>query len=444
MAATPTYFDQLFSFIIARYTEAGIPDNVKNVNREEMALTLNTYLNSISNGLSDPVPTKDHNPGKPTRGVRFAMYPEVRELNRHDFYYSSNRGRKCHPHVSRGRRSVPTGVTSESFPCPKCPPTTGCPNKNITTILPHNSGPLSKLGSVIYALDLAVHNWVASIFPPSFSWSATPDGTISPAELTALMNLITLAYTLHTLRETIPDLSPFLTLATESIHAFSGSLSFLTGILVHIARSRGGADFPPTTLPYTPVTLADYRFPVPPGGAHHRPDLRSPEDFYASLLQASQRVRATLSDAQSFASSTLAQNLGVAVHSWGSLVLALESSPDALPPSLLCPARLEQVGEGLRNVEISLQTEIGPWFARLESLAGVMAGSQLAGWDFGDEALSENEAGAYAEMLALKFGEVNRSALASRGGWMRGFVDESARLVNEVGRGYKFLRVRRA
>lgn len=56
MATNSTYFVALCSFVATRYAEAGI--QLDDIEREELPLTLSTFLNTISNGLRDPIPEK--------------------------------------------------------------------------------------------------------------------------------------------------------------------------------------------------------------------------------------------------------------------------------------------------------------------------------------------------------------------------------------------------
>ncbi|KAK4641512.1 hypothetical protein QC761_501210 [Podospora bellae-mahoneyi] len=413
MATNSTYFVALCSFVATRYAEAGI--QLDDIEREELPLTLSTFLNTISNGLGDPIPEK-----------------------------RKRRGRQCQPHISGHRHSrsgISSGLVPEYFGCPRCHGTgTTCPNANMTALINRESGPIAKLASAIYAVDQVFHKWVVHAFPPGFSWASSPlDNSYSQAELTTFFNLITLSYNLHTLRTTLKDLSTHMKFVSRKISAFSAALSFLLGILIHISESHG-VQIPPN-LPFTfkPVDETHYRCPFP--GITNQSNTRPPHDHYFTLVKSSILLRHAVTQLSKFITTTLASHIRLAVMSVGALS---QSPPGTIDPSLLCPGRLGQLADKLGNMEvISMEQELKPFLQRLEDHAAAVK-EKLGGWDLGDQALAMDTStlsGSYVEMLAGKFGEVQTATLGS-GGWMIQVAEEGARVVGEVAEGYRLLRLR--
>ncbi|VBB80812.1 Putative protein of unknown function [Podospora comata] len=435
MATNSTYFVALCSFVATRYAEAGI--QLDDIEREELPLALRTFLNTISNGLRDPIPEK-----RKRRGIDFGT-ETLNEIPPANLHYSTNKGRQCQPHISRHRQSrsgISSGLVPEYFGCPRCQGTgTTCPNANMTALINRESGPISKLASAIYAVDQVFHKWVVHAFPPGFSWASSPlDNSYSQAELTTFFNFITLSYNLHTLRTTLKDLSTHMKSVSRKITAFSAALSFLLGILIHISESRG-VQIPPN-LPFTfkPVDETDYRCPFP--GITNRSHTRPPHDHYFTLLKNSILLRHAVTQLSKFITTTLASHIRLAVMSLGALS---QSPPGTIDPSLFCPGRLVQLADKLGNMEvISMEQELKPFLQRLEDHAAAVK-EKLAGWDLGDQALAMDTSlpRSYVEMLAGKFGEVQTATLGS-GGWMIQVAEEGARVVGEVAEGYRVLRLR--
>ncbi|KAK4663973.1 LOW QUALITY PROTEIN: uncharacterized protein QC763_501210 [Podospora pseudopauciseta] len=414
MATNSTYFVALCSFVATRYAEAGI--QLDDIEREELPLTLSTFLNTISNGLRDPIPEKRKRRA-PTKAANASHTSAGTGIPARVYLQA------LFPNTSAARDG--TGTT--------------CPNANMTALINRESGPIAKLASAIYAIDQVFHKWVVHAFPSGFSWASPLDNSYSQAELTTFFNLITLSYNLHTLRTTLKDLNTHLKSVSRKITAFSAALSFLLGILIHISESHG-VQIPPN-LPFTfkPVDETDYRCPFP--GITNQSHTRPPHDHYFTLIKNSILLRHAVTQLSKFITTTLASHIRLAVMSLGALS---QSPPGTIDPSLLCPGRLGQLADKLGNMEvISMEQELKPFLQRLENHAAAVK-EKLAGWDLGDQALAMDTtslSGSYVEMLAGKFGEVQTATLGS-GGWMIQVAEEGARVVGEVAEGYRLLRLR--
>ncbi|KAK0710529.1 hypothetical protein B0T21DRAFT_297901 [Apiosordaria backusii] len=420
MSASSTYFDALVTFVLNRYAEAKLTEDV---GRESTALALRTYLNTISHDLPDPA---SQNKGK---GKSVGFFEEVINLDPSSLHYSKNNGRK----VKRRHRdpSASSVLISKSLTCPKCWPPTSCPNPNIITLTHPDAGPFANLATSAHAIHLTVRAWVTTIFPPNFSWTSTPCSAISTTEQASLFNLIILSYHTWTLRRPITHLSKHLKSITSAITAFSTSLSFLLGVLVDIAETHG-ATFP-SDLPFT-FTPADSTNYLPPGTTSSNTNLHPPADHYLDLLSKTSHLLTAISNLNTFLSETLSSHISLSLQSCSILATTSKSSPH-LPTSSLCPHRIAQIGELLAEMDLALSTDITHYLSEMKSLTETVKTEKLDGWDFSDGRLTLSNVRYYATSLIHVFGEVQAQTTGRRG-WMGEFLEEVKRVKKGVGMGY--------